>query len=617
MEDNVSKIKERLDIVEVISGYIKIQKAGINFKGRCPFHNEKTPSFYVSPERQIWHCFGCNSGGDMFTFVKQIEGVEFVEALRILAARAGVQLQFSKEQTEQKDQKTVLYEICELATKFYQKQLSHSLVGKQALAYLYERGVTAETVNEFRLGFAPDPPTGGWQALTTFIKDQGYSEADIISAGMAIKRENRSGAYDRFRSRIMFPIADINGRVVGFSGRVFVAPGKATEQGLDAEGQDVAKYINTPQTLIYDKSRVLYGLDKARLEIRRADQCILVEGNMDALMSHQAGVKNAVASSGTALTPHHLRLLQRYTTNLGFCFDTDQAGALATRRGIALALSHNFNIKVVELDDSTCKDPADYVQKHGPKWSAILASAKPVISFYLDSAKKNYDPASVESKSKVMRAVAPFIKRVNSGVERAHWIAQLATLFRVKDHIVEADLKTVPDDLEIYGSVEAGAAVTGPPSDVLSQNRVTPLDPVSETLLSLVIRNPALFRAELAEIEYSMLHPLAAEVIKKIIEQEGQFQFSALADQFPESTRLQLDFAYVRAQEMWQPFSDEELQREFNALVRALKRRQVNERLVSLELDIRQAEEAKDKTRLQELMNQFSNLSQELVHLQN
>ncbi|MBI2065479.1 MAG: DNA primase, partial [Candidatus Zambryskibacteria bacterium] len=277
------------------------------------FHNEKTPSFVVSPERQVWHCFGCSKGGDIFSFVQDIEGVEFPEALRILAAKAGIELESFNPAV--KDDKTKLYEVCEAATKFFEKQF-YSNTGKLALEYLKNRGVLDTTIQEFRLGFAPND----WNALGTFLKNCGYSENEIVEAGLAVKRNDGSGIYDRFRSRIIFPIFDLNGQVIGFTGRIFGSDDKET-----------AKYINTPQTKIYDKGRILYGLNKAKMDIKQADQCILVEGNMDALMSYQAGVKNVVASSGTALTPSHLTLLHRYTTNLGFCFDTDQAGAIATR----------------------------------------------------------------------------------------------------------------------------------------------------------------------------------------------------------------------------------------------------------------------------------------------
>src|SRR3989338_4462430 len=386
MEDNVSKIKERLNVVDVISGYLKVQKAGANFKAQCPFHNEKTPSFFVSPERQIWHCFGCQKGGDIFAFIKEMEGVEFPEALRILAARAGIELE--EFDSAIKDSKDCLYQICELSARFFEKQLGRSDTGQRAVGYLKSRGLEEATMAKFRLGFAPNT----WDALTKYLRNSGFTEKEIIDAGMVIKRQpttdNRqptTGIYDRFRSRIIFPISDVNGRVVGFTGGFFPAEGGSASGGEIKE----AKYINTPQTLIYDKSRILYGLEHSRGDIRKKNKCLLVEGNMDAIMSYQAGVTNVVASSGTALTPMHLAILKRYTSNLDFCFDTDSAGALATKRGIGMALGQDFNVKAVSLDDPAPslsadrqsavagegrawggggqegKEPADHVQKYG------------------------------------------------------------------------------------------------------------------------------------------------------------------------------------------------------------------------------------------------------------
>src|SRR3989344_919732 len=404
----------------------------MNFKARCPFHNEKTPSFVVSPERQVWHCFGCSKGGDMFGFVKEIEGVEFIDALRVLAAKAGIELRSFDPAV--KDDKVRLYEVCESATKFFEKQFL-SNAGKRALEYLQGRGVDDNTVKEFRLGFAPND----WNALGTFLRDCGYSENETVEAGLAIKRNDGSGAYDRFRSRIMFPISDLNGQVAGFTGRIF-----------ESDDKEAAKYINTPQTRIYDKGRILYGLDKAKMDIKRADQCVLVEGNMDALMSHQAGVKNVVASSGTALTPTHLKLLQRYTTNLDFCLDTDQAGVMATKRGIGLALAQNFSVKIISVEDEECKDPADYVKKHGEKWGHIAQAAKPVVEFYFDKARQSYNPASAESKKSMILALAPFVKRLVSSVEKSHWVSQLALLLRTNEDAVRKDIEITKDELDMY-----------------------------------------------------------------------------------------------------------------------------------------------------------------------
>ena len=619
MTDNVSKIKDRLDIVEVVGSYVKLQKAGINYKGRCPFHNEKTPSFFVTPERQIWHCFGCAKGGDMFEFVKEIEGVEFPEAMKILAARAGIELEaFRPEQSAARDAKTRLFEICELATKFFEKQFQSS-TGKLAFQYLLDRGVTLETIKEFRLGFAPND----WEGLSAYLKICGYSETEIVDAGMAVKREAiGSGIYDRFRCRIMFPIADISGQAVGFTGRAFdnVAPtpqavgaprpGFYQPPGVDKSQSFGAKYVNSPQTLIYDKSRVLYGLYKAKLDIKKADQCILVEGNMDALMSYQAGVRNVVASSGTALTPHHLRLLQRYTKNLGFCFDTDQAGAMATKRGIGLALGQQFNIRVLEISDKDCKDPADYVQKYGPKWSEVVASAKPVVDYYFDKVRVTYNPTSAESKRTVIAALAPFLKRLTSSVERAHWIGQLASLLRVPESAVSSDINAAKDELAVYAEPVLAKDVS------VSQSTSTVLpDMLNEAVLSVVLKDPVSLKQELAQIPHELLDPQTAGIIQAIAQHDEPFLFSEFVANYSDNQAMHLEFANLRSQELWKEFEADELKSELNVLVNALHRRSISARLTNLQFDLKEAESAADKERIITLAGEFSRLANELSSL--
>ncbi len=581
MADNVQQIKDKLDIVDVISGYLKLTKAGINYKARCPFHNEKTPSFFVTPERQIWHCFGCAKGGDMFGFVQDIEGVEFVEALRILAQRAGVKLEYSSSNFAVKDDKAVLYEICETASRFFEKQLNNSSAGKRALEYLKNRGLTEETMKEFRLGFAPSE----WESLSVFLRDCGYKDADIADAGLAIKREGASGIYDRFRSRIIFPISDPNGQIVGFTGRVF--------EGDEKE----AKYINTPQTAIYDKGRILYGLHKAKTEIRREDKCVMVEGNMDALMSYQAGVKNVVATSGTALTPGHLRIIQRFTTNLGLCFDTDQAGAMATRRGIGLVLANGMNVRVVEIGDKECKDPADYIKKYGAGWSDVVLKAKPVIEFYFDKAKAGFDPNSAESKKSVISTLAPFIKRLTSHVERSHWISQLAFFLRVKEDAVEADLASAKDDLpsEEFVAQTATAPVPEKEDDILSQ-----------ALLSVVMKNPVLFKEELKAIPAELLDNYTGDIVARLADAGSTAEI--MKDFREKDQSYKLEFAYLRSQELWKDFKDEDLKAEFQNLINKMKKRAVSAQINNLVYDMKEAEAKKDKEKMRELSVKFTEL---------
>ncbi len=370
MVSPVDEIKERLDIVEVIQSYIKLQKAGANYRANCPFHSEKKPSFFVSPARQIWHCFGCGKGGDIFGFIREIENVEFGDALRILANRAGVELkkQFPEEEAALKTERERLYEICELSSKFFERQLEASKIGEEAKKYLLGREISEESIKKWRIGYSPDT----WQGLSDFLVGRGYKREEVEKAGLAIKN-NDGGFYDRFRARIMFPIFDLNSQIVGFGGRIFG----------QKESTEIAKYVNTPSTILYDKSRILYGLDRAKMEIRQKDFCILVEGYTDVIMSFQADVSNVVATSGTALTNYQLKILKRYSENIYTSFDMDLAGDSATKRGIDLAQLQGFNIKVVVIPED--KDPADLISKSPKDWEKIIKEAKSILDFYFET----------------------------------------------------------------------------------------------------------------------------------------------------------------------------------------------------------------------------------------
>src|SRR3972149_5550617 len=296
----VEQIKDRLSIIDVISSYLKLEKAGQNFKARCPFHNEKTPSFFVSPSRNSYHCFGCNRGGDIFTFTEEIEGVSFSDALKTLAERAGVTLTATGNKEREENKKS--YDLLEAATKFFETNLLRSETVKN---YIKARGLKEETVRNFRLGFAPD----GWSNLLDYLKAKGFPEKLIEENGLIIKCQK--GYYDRFRGRIMFPLSDSQGRVVGFTGRIF-DDGSKPSSAKATEG----KYVNSPETVLYNKSKILYGYDKAKREMLKEDFCIIVEGQMDLLMAHQAGTANSVAVSGTALSEEHIKLIKRFTETI-------------------------------------------------------------------------------------------------------------------------------------------------------------------------------------------------------------------------------------------------------------------------------------------------------------
>ncbi len=430
MTTPVEQIKARLNIVDVVGSYIRLQKAGINLKASCPFHKEKTPSFFVSPSRESWHCFGCNRGGDIFNFVMEIEGVEFPDALKILANRAGVELKPISQ--EFRSERGRLLSLTEEAKNFYAKELEKN---KKVLDYLKDRGLKETTIKEFGIGYAPD----GWRNLQSYLKTKNYKDEEMEKAGLAIKSNKiQENYYDRFRNRIMFPINNSAGQTVGFSGRIFHLAVEPPSGGSTAT--EPAKYINTPQTILYDKSKILFAFDKAKTEIRKSDACVLVEGNMDAIMSHQAGIKNTVAVSGTALTAEHLEIIKRLTDNLLTAFDKDDAGFSASKRGIDMALKEGFDVKAIEI--SSGKDPADVIRDNSGNWKKSVESAKNVIDFYLRTlAEKIKEPRDLQKK--IRELVLPHVVLMPNEMEKAHWIKEIARMLKIKEEPIWEEARKI------------------------------------------------------------------------------------------------------------------------------------------------------------------------------
>ena len=423
-------IKDKLDIVDVIGEYVELKRAGQSMKGRCPFHNEKTPSFMVNSERQSWHCFGCNKGGDIFSFIQEIEGMEFVEALKYLANRAGVQLTDFKTDVYS-SQKNRLKDIMKEAARFYHNILVKLPAAKAAREYIAQRGLTEETLVEWQIGFIPDQ----WDLLTQYLLKKGFSIDDLVASGLTIKKEQSNaqtykGFYDRFRGRIMFPINDIHGQVVGFTGRVLVE----TEHSG-------GKYVNTPQTLLYDKSRIVFALDKAKQEIKKQDLIVMVEGQMDVISSHQAGMKNVIATSGTAMTEEQIRLLKRYSKNINIAFDADAAGQAAAKRGIDIALKEGMNVKVIRLPEGAGKDPDEAVKKNREVWFEAVKNARDIMEWYFERSLKNKNLQNPKDKQQVANELLPEIALLPYAVEQDHWLRELANHLHVEVEILREDMK--------------------------------------------------------------------------------------------------------------------------------------------------------------------------------
>lgn len=420
MSSSVDQIKSKLDIVSVLGTYIKLEKAGGNFKGRCPFHNEKTPSFFVSPDRDSYYCFGCHAKGDIFTFVQEFEGLDFVGALKVLAERAGVTLeQYANESKTEKDE---MYKALELATFYFEKNLS---VEKVPYDYLLHRGLSKETISNWKLGYAyPE-----WRGLYDFLLSKGVSASMMEKTGLIKKKEGTTeGYYDTFRGRIIFPISDSSGRIVAFSGRILVDDGKSP------------KYLNSPETELFNKSEILYGLHKGKLPIRERDYSILVEGQMDLVMLHQAGFTNTVASSGTALSEGHLVRLSRLSNRIIFAFDGDSAGINAVSRGSKIALALGMEVKVATMPEG--KDPADLAKDTPEVLTNSIKQATHVILFVLSKLLESTLDRQILSR-KVVSDVLPYVAYIRSASEQAHFVGEIAALTHIKEEALWSDLRQV------------------------------------------------------------------------------------------------------------------------------------------------------------------------------
>ncbi len=437
MSDTVQKIKERLSIVDVVAPYVKLTRAGKYWKGLSPFTKEKTPSFFVTPERGLYHCFSTGKGGDMFTFIEEMEGVDFKGALRILAEKAGVEIE--REAPGARGERDELYAALAAADDYYRAQLKSRTDAKN---YLGKRGIDEAIIHHWHIGYAPKE----WHALKDQLVKNGFSESVLERAGLIKKADNsergaRSAeprSYDRFRGRIMFPIFDASGRVIAFSGRIFPAGGGSASGG---EAYQEAKYLNSPEGPLFDKSRALYGIHEAKNTIRTLDFSMLVEGQVDLLLAHKAGYRSAVATSGTAFTGLHADILKRYSDNVLIAYDGDAAGVAAAGRAAALLLPRGMNVKVVRLP--TGVDPADLIHQDAQKFKEAVKSALPVVDFFIAEVKTSARDERT-FKTNVGRVVLPYVALIGNALEQSHFIARIAEAVGATSDAVVTELKKIP-----------------------------------------------------------------------------------------------------------------------------------------------------------------------------
>ncbi|MEX1059195.1 MAG: DNA primase [Candidatus Saccharimonadales bacterium] len=491
--DAVAEVKSRLNVEDVVAEYIQLKRSGRNFKGLSPWTNEKTPSFMVSPEKQIWHDFSSGKGGDIFTLVMEMEGLDFRGALEHLARKAGVELEdYQTSSSHRKQFKNRALEALALATKFYQKQLT---VNKSALKYLIkDRGFKKQTLLDWQLGYAPR--TGS--ALTDFLTKHGFDTDEMRRAGLIFMRA--AGPSDMFRGRIMIPLCDAQGTVIGFTGRLL------------KDEPDAPKYINTPQTVVYDKGRHVFGLHLAKEAVRKSGYGVIVEGNMDVVASHQAGVKNVVATAGTAMTDNHLRELKRFTPDIRLCFDADSAGVSATERAITMAQRTGVNLDVIVLAEA--KDPDELIRQDPAQWRKVVQKSTYAIDWLVECYASELDLKTAQGKKAFTDELLSVIRRLSDAVEQDHYLKRLADLtdssleaIRAKFAMQKAE-KTTLRKSKVQPAVERGG---------IEQQRL------QDHLLSMALMQPKL-RPVLEDYQPEYFSAEAPKKLFEFLKQHSDFK---------------------------------------------------------------------------------------------
>lgn len=520
-EDKIAEIRERTPIADVIGNYVALKKSGTSLKGLCPFHNEKSPSFYVHPSRGFYHCFGCKASGDIFSFLMHVEGKTFPEVARDLAEQTGVELPVydpAREAEFQRNKQELdrLAFLMEKATEFYVAQLAAHPDSAIARNELLSRGISEESAREFRLGYAPH----GWDSLVRFLEQSGASPADAEAAGLIVPRRSGRGHYDRFRHRLMFPIADVHGKVVAFSGRA-LSPAPSMEE----QKEPPAKYLNSPENPLYHKGEVLYGLHEGRVEIRREETTVLCEGNFDLVALHQGGFRNAVAPMGTAFTEAHARLLKRFAQRVILLFDGDKAGRKAVREAHAVVGKVGLEAHVVTLPQG--EDPDSFLRQQGADaLRARIVSAPTIIEYLIDDAAATVAP-NPPAKADAIAKLGPILAKVESPIERGLYVERVARKFGIADTVlVRRELRR--------GLGRSGTRST-PRRDAVQQPIATPVSELQSKLISVLIDQPSLLHeASVQKLPKLLTSPDLRAIfdsILRMVDMQGSLDVTALLDE--------------------------------------------------------------------------------------
>lgn len=625
-------IKQKLDIAEVIGEYVQLKPAGSgSLKGLCPFHSERSPSFHVSRERQIFKCFGCDKGGDIFSFVMEMEGMPFPEALRHLGRRAGVEIpDFRPQQPGLQDKRERMLTMYRLAAQYYAHVLREYPNGALARSYIEKRNIPDALRERFQLGAAPE----GWDALGDTLKRQGFTESELVEGGLSLHRKSGEGIVDRFRNRIMVAICDAQGQVIAFTGRVIPGTPGADEGG---------KYVNSPETLLYKKSEVLYGLHLAKQAIRKTGEVIIVEGNLDVIASHKAGVEHVVASSGTALTEAQLRLLGRYTRRIIFCLDEDAAGFAAAKRALDLALGlqasgEEFDIRCLVIPEGAGKDPDEIVQKDPELWKKISAHSTSIVEYVFLKTFRAFhageESMTVDERKKLIDELLPYVRRIARPDEQHLYLLQLADATHVALDVLRGMLgggssQSAPQKMKDFGSApkQAAPVLAQEPRRVRGDDRATPHVQSLSFLFAHALSDETMTEGILQKFAGKSLPEPWGKLYEALGEvyTTSESQVSSSGQKSPLFSRLRayldrtgsgayfdaIDSAVLAYDEIVAGLSSPQKQEEARRQLIMLARARMEEQKKSLEAAIRQAETSGDISLLTSLLAEYSTLLSE------
>jgi len=580
MNDQVEQIKAKIDIVEVIGERVVLKKAGRHFKGLCPFHSEKTPSFIVSPERQSFKCFGCSEGGDVISFLEKYDGMSFLEALEMLAKRVGITLE-SYRPTSQDAYKKKLLEIMSLASEYYHFLLTKHVGGEEARAYLKSRMIKSEAITQFNLGYAPNQ----WRSVSDFlILKKKYSSEDLEAVGLVIR--NEKGYYDRFRGRVMFPLKDHKGVVVGFSGRTLL------------KDEHEAKYINSPETMLYSKSKMLYGLWENREYIRKADAVVLVEGELDVIPSWQAGVKNVVAIKGSAFTSEQAQLIARFTKNIVMSLDADNAGQEAIKRAVNIAENMDLSIRVVQITRG--KDPGDVASENPSGWREMVKKSVLYWDFLIDNAFAGNDAKTGEGAKAISVAVVPALAQITNSVMRAHYVSDLGKKLGIPEESIYSEIGRTNKKKELNILKQTVSNI--------ENGKVSRREELEEYLVALGLQFYDKIKNDLDKIDLAWIStPAVEKILNKLIswDNKAEFKIQILAKSLPPELQTMLDQTYLRDLSRI-----EDPRREWERGVSEVRELYVKAELKKLAMRIAEAE--KKGEGIDELQTRFVSLSRSL-----